>query len=178
MFAIDVEKVKNGPGAVLPLQAEAVLNPEAYGFDFQLRGPLRLTGEIRNLGGEAFLLRIQGKLEAELELVCDRCALPFSANYAVDFTALYSPVLERLDEKGEEDIHLFSGDRIDIASEALQELFLALPTKTLCQPDCKGLCPVCGINRNTDDCSCQAEAIDPRLEKLKDFMIEGSKKGV
>ena len=43
------------------------------------------------------------------------------------------------------------------------------PLKRLCREDCRGLCPTCGRNRNTDDCACPApeEPVDPRLEPLR-----------
>ena len=50
-----------------------------------------------------------------------------------------------------------------------EQFYLALPMKPLCQPDCKGLCPVCGINRNRETCTCQAEWTDPRFDALKRF---------
>ena len=37
----------------------------------------------------------------------------------------------------------------------------------LCRPDCQGLCPVCGKDRNVDPCQCQVEWVDPRLAVLK-----------
>jgi len=48
-----------------------------------------------------------------------------------------------------------------------EQFFLALPMKPLCREDCKGLCPVCGINRNRETCTCQSEWVDPRLEPLR-----------
>ena len=38
--------------------------------------------------------------------------------------------------------------------------------KNICTLDCKGLCPVCGIDLNTQTCTCQKEAYDPRLAAL------------
>jgi uncharacterized protein len=39
----------------------------------------------------------------------------------------------------------------------------------LCREDCKGICPECGIDRNTGECSCVADDIDPRWAALKNF---------
>ena len=54
-----------------------------------------------------------------------------------------------------------------------EQFYLALPMKPLCREDCRGLCPVCGINRNRETCSCQATWVDPRLEALKSFKTKG-----
>jgi uncharacterized protein len=42
-----------------------------------------------------------------------------------------------------------------------------LPMKPLCRDDCRGLCPVCGIDRNRHSCRCTREWEDPRLAALK-----------
>jgi uncharacterized protein len=52
--------------------------------------------------------------------------------------------------------------------EALrQNLVPALPIQPLCQPDCAGLCPTCGTNRNTAPCGCEtADEYRPFAELL------------
>jgi uncharacterized protein len=47
-----------------------------------------------------------------------------------------------------------------------EQVLLSLPARTLCQPDCKGLCPRCGVNRNETACSCDTGPSDPRWEAL------------
>ena len=46
---------------------------------------------------------------------------------------------------------------------------LELPTKFLCNDDCKGVCVMCGKNLNKDQCDCK-KPIDPRLEGLLQFL--------
>ena len=50
-----------------------------------------------------------------------------------------------------------------------ETLILSLPMAALCQPECKGLCPVCGGNRNERDCGCDVKVVDPRLAALQDL---------
>jgi uncharacterized protein len=52
-------------------------------------------------------------------------------------------------------------------------VLLTLPGRTLCQPDCKGLCPHCGINRNLATCECAEKPVDPRLAALAGINIGG-----
>ena len=56
---------------------------------------------------------------------------------------------------------------IDLGEVMREQFYLALPMKPLCREDCQGLCPVCGINRNRETCTCQAEWVDPRLEAVR-----------
>jgi uncharacterized protein len=37
----------------------------------------------------------------------------------------------------------------------------------LCKPECAGLCPQCGTNRNTKPCDCAQKFEDPRWDALK-----------
>jgi uncharacterized protein len=47
-----------------------------------------------------------------------------------------------------------------------EQVLLSLPVRTLCKPDCKGLCSHCGANRNLQPCSCDEGTNDPRWEAL------------
>jgi len=50
-----------------------------------------------------------------------------------------------------------------------EQVLLSLPVRTLCKPDCKGLCPRCGQNRNSQPCSCDEGQPDPRWEALAEL---------
>ena len=63
----------------------------------------------------------------------------------------------------------YSGDAIDLGQMMREQFYLALPMKPLCMPDCKGLCPICGKNRNRETCSCESTWVDPRFEVLRNL---------
>ena len=65
----------------------------------------------------------------------------------------------------------YRDEKIDLGEVVREQLYLALPMKPLCQEDCKGLCPVCGVNRNRETCSCQQEWVDPRMAALAELKI-------
>ncbi|HEV7684362.1 MAG TPA: DUF177 domain-containing protein, partial [Pyrinomonadaceae bacterium] len=48
-----------------------------------------------------------------------------------------------------------------------EELLLAIPDHVLCNDNCKGICPVCGKDRNSVDCNCETKEVDPRWAGLK-----------
>ena len=60
--------------------------------------------------------------------------------------------------------------RIDVAPLAREQCYLAIPMKPLCRPDCQGLCPQCGTNRNVATCTCENQWEDPRLAGLKSLL--------
>jgi uncharacterized protein len=74
-------------------------------------------------------------------------------------------------ELAEDDLDVFpyEGDVVDLEPLIREQFILAVPFAPLCKDDCKGLCPMCGIDRNVETCRCE-KPVDPRfagLEALK-----------
>ena len=66
-----------------------------------------------------------------------------------------------------EDAIEITGDRIDLAPVVREYVLLDLPDAPLCKDDCAGICPNCGIDRNTATCDCDTSATDPRWSALE-----------
>ena len=144
------------------------------GEEFRVIAPVALKAEIRKDGG---VVRLTGHLATILEFECGRCLDHFPVPLAVDLDVRFSPVTpdagggER--EVASEDLETstYQDDVLDLGAIMREQFQLAMPMKPLCRDDCKGLCPVCGINRNRETCACRAVWVDPRLaalEKLKE----------
>ncbi len=150
--------------------------------DFAVKEPVHFEGDVERLSGETYHLR--GRLQASLGLPCARCAEPFA--FAVDTpvdlrfvpAATQQPAgradEDEDDESGAEgddpSLVPYDAPRIDLAQVAREQCYLALPMKPLCRPDCQGLCPHCGINRNVATCTCENRWEDPRLAGLKSLL--------
>jgi uncharacterized protein len=123
--------------------------------------------------------RIVGTVRTELELPCSRCLEPFRLPVDAALDLRYLPASELSSEEdreiSEEDIDnsYYRDDQIDLIELLREQFYLALPMKPLCREDCRGLCPVCGVNRNTGTCECGAGWEDPRLAPLKG-LIKGT----
>ena len=59
---------------------------------------------------------------------------------------------------------------LDLDELLRADILLSLPSKILCKEDCKGLCSVCGADRNKQECHCEEKSVDPRLEILGDLL--------
>jgi uncharacterized protein len=64
---------------------------------------------------------------------------------------------------------VYQHGQLDLTALLETETTLALPMKPLCREGCRGLCPVCGGNRNITACACETRAPDPRWAALKDW---------
>ena len=123
--------------------------------------------------------RLEGTVRTVLELPCSRCLEPYRLPVDAAIDLRYLPVTERSsdDEKevAEEDVDIsfYEDDQIDLSELLREQFYLALPMKPLCRDDCRGLCPQCGVNRNTGTCDCAPAWDDPRMAALKG-LIKGT----
>jgi uncharacterized protein len=117
---------------------------------------------------------VRGRLAAEVPLACGRCLerFPVRVATAVDTRFVPRPAGGREElELGSEDLELdfYADDLLNLTQLVETETTLQLPMKPLCREDCRGLCPVCGGNRNLVDCGCEVKFPDPRMAVLKDL---------
>jgi uncharacterized protein len=120
-------------------------------------------------------IRLQGDLATTLELPCARCLDPVRQDVARTFDLLYRPLgtdagNEELSvTAAEAEIGYYQGEGVLLEDALREQVLLSVPLKVVCREECKGLCPSCGKNRNTDPCSCAPVVGDPRWAALKDL---------
>ncbi|MEK7277040.1 MAG: DUF177 domain-containing protein [Chloroflexota bacterium] len=122
------------------------------------RGLVRLTRTTQGIYAHG---RFSGEQSAE----CVRCLAPISQPVKSELSQLYDfPPTPKAD--------FFVSDTglLDLSPLLREDMLLAMPIRPLCRPDCKGLCPTCGQDRNTDPCTCEEDGVNPRLAQLKNLL--------
>jgi uncharacterized protein len=126
--------------------------------------------EVEPDGSDVF---VRGRLKATGEQTCGRCLEVFPARIdaPVDVRLVPKPAGADNVELGADDLDVdfYENDELDVTRLVANEATLALPMKPLCREDCRGLCPVCGANRNVAPCTCDTRPPDPRLAALRDL---------
>jgi uncharacterized protein len=141
--------------------------PSKIGINEQLDGLIKIEAKLDKSLRQILL---KSEIQAEGVFVCDRCLEEFHRKLDVKYSMIYiQGNRSTADIKKEEEIQVLSADTnyIDLDDDIRQCVLLAIPQKLLCREDCNGLCPTCGVNRNTENCSCGAEAVDTRWDALK-----------
>ena len=159
----------------------------ALGSEATQIGPLQASGratliaEHDGRGGVLQDIRVVGKVAARLEIPCARCLDPVSYNVERRFELLFRPQSVNVgpDEHEMQDkdaeIAYYQGDGVELEEMLREQILLAVPIKTVCREECKGICPQCGKNLNTGDCACEIVAGDPRWDALKGLRDKLSK---
>jgi uncharacterized protein len=114
---------------------------------------------------------VRGQVRANVPQLCGRCTEEFTSPVTAEVDLRFAPKPARVDnaELGRDDLDtdFYVDDQIDLDRVIETETTLAVPMKPLCDPGCRGLCLVCGGNRNLTPCACAQRAPDSRLTVLK-----------
>jgi uncharacterized protein len=146
-------------------------------FDSQVAqsSVLQAEGTAELLNHSLGEIRLRGDLRVTAEASCDRCLEPVSLPIHSAFDLVYMPASEAA--KGGEDeieeaaveVGYYEGNGLRLNDVLREVVLLALPMRLVCDETCKGICPVCGQNRNQRECTCRSTVVDDRWSKLKDL---------
>jgi uncharacterized protein len=163
-----------------PVEFDLELPPGAIGFggEVEQRGPLAAAGRAEVIhehrGPKEIIadIRLKGRFSGTVLVPCARCVEPVEVPLAAEFDLIFRPVgadsdtRERAISAPETEIGYYQEDSLALEDVLREQVLLSLPVRTLCKPDCKGLCPRCGANRNHQPCHCEEGPSDARWEAL------------
>lgn len=92
-----------------------------------------------------------------LKLICSRCLENFEKKYDLKeefYLKKGEEILPKEKSLSNEDVYTiyYQEEIIDITPLVRDTIILAKPLKPLCRKNCKGLCPICGVNWNYQKC--------------------------
>lgn len=141
----------------------------------ELDGPIDLDLLLEPVSGGVI---VRGTIGANARSTCARCLAVTPRRFEVDVLELHRAVStpdDELDDDGGEDLdyELVDGDtQLELDGMVRDALVVGQPVRVLCRPDCAGLCPTCGADRNVDPCAHGDEqAVDPRWEALRGLRL-------
>jgi uncharacterized protein len=143
--------------------------------DLRLAAPL--SGRVRLLRTNRGILA-HADLHGALQLECSRCLREIEHPIEIRFQEEFLPALDLatgrpLATDDEPDVaRLTDHHELDLAVPVREAILLAEPIAILCEPDCPGLCVVCGLRLDEGTHDHPTDDIDPRLEALRGFQAE------
>ena len=170
---IDVSKIIAKPDGSYNEQLECDMTCFSYcGESYEISACTPIGVKITSKGNRKALISLRTTIS--LLIPCDRCLTPvehsFDIDYSreIDFNENSSDRIDNMDE-----LNFINGTEFDVNQLICDEIIIDFPLQVLCDEDCKGLCPECGINLNENECSCDKSPIDPRFAVLADLLNKG-----
>lgn len=125
-----------------------------------------------------------GSVQFTADLTCSRCAEPYPIANTSPFHVRFRPRPEasehdeevEITDEEELNVEFYSERAVPLRDLALEQIQLSIPMKPLCDENCLGLCPTCGVNRASERCSCETSIVDDRWGALQDLRAELLKK--
>ena len=163
---INIASVLRNDGASKAFSGEVELGTFDYmGSTLSFEKPLLIEGEVTNIGGA---IEISATITGEYKTDCSRCGKSVCEKLTAE---LFESIDSDFAEIDEECVSI-SGNVIDISGSIEASIFGSIPMQFLCKDDCKGLCPVCGIDLNNNECNCEVEVYDPRFAIFRNLSKE------
>ncbi|HVZ32615.1 MAG: YceD family protein [Acidobacteriota bacterium] len=145
-------------------------------FDQQLRQKDAIVASgVAQLSEATMEIRVSGHLAARVEAPCDRCLEPTEHSVDADFSLVYRPASLTPEHEevaivpAEADVAFYEGEGLELTDVVREQILLLLPMQRICREECKGICPVCGQNRNQVECQCRQQLSDDRWAGLRNL---------
>lgn len=168
-LAINIAQLGRRPGAMFPVHL-TVPSPSRIGLELiaiERGAPLELDLRVESVS-EGVL--VTGTVTAPTAGECARCLTKMAGQVQVELTELFAYRESKTDETTDEDeLGRVLGDVVDLEQPVIDAVGLALPFSPVCQDDCPGLCPDCGVPLATAEPGHHHDKIDPRWAKLAEM---------
>jgi uncharacterized protein len=143
-------------------------------FDQKLRQatPLEVSGTAELVRGTDEV-RVRGRMTVRMEAECDRCLEIAAFSLDSDFDLFYRPASsaglphDLAIDAAEAELGFYEGGGLELTDIIREQVLLSMPMQRICRPECHGICPVCGANRNFTVCGCRPATVDDRWAKLR-----------
>lgn len=142
--------------------------------------PAIMAGSVRMMRTDIGIL-VEAEADSKVAFTCSRCLAESAVPIRVSFEEEYLPSIDMASGlPAELPAGSFGIDKnhiLDLGDALTQYALMEIPIRSLCKPDCKGLCATCGTNLNYSTCECSSEKADLRwgtLENLRNKIDKAS----
>ena len=165
--------------------SQLLMQPSGSSREYRLDEIVNLTEDIlgARIQGRVNLLRtnksvwVSATLNSSIDSECGRCLIPFSYPIYLEIEEEFVPTRNPMtgtkvsppDDDNKDYCTIDENHILDLTETVREYTIMALPMKPLCDHQCAGICPTCGLDLNTNICSCEAP-LDARWGPLLELM--------
>jgi len=149
-------------------EGEAPLEPLELGAErFVPLTPIRVMAELTFAGSG---IVASGSVSVDVQATCSRCLRELTLPIQAPLEGFYVRPGADHDFPEDQEVELIVGRTIDLYPAVHAAVVLELPFAPLHDPDCAGICPTCGEDRNETPCSCERDRADSPFAALQQLM--------
>ena len=111
---------------------------------------------------------VKGAVHAPWSTACRRCLKDLVGVAVVDVDELYQ--IELTDDEA----YPIEHGQLNLTPMVRELAMIELDAEQVCDVDCAGLCPVCGVDLNTGSCECDTTVTDHRWAALDGLVLDDS----
>ena len=145
---LDASKALRYPGQEYPFKEDVAIEDMEFAGDPISFSDITVQGVMVGAGEE---VGVTADVTATMRSRCVRCL----EDVAISLSGNIDAVFARKPNTDDPDLYCFEASTIELTDAVRDALIMEIPMTILCREDCKGLCPVCGANRNEVSCTCQ-----------------------
>jgi uncharacterized protein len=173
-LVLDTRSLGRRAGSMIELQ-QTVTAPAPLGLDLaHVPEGAAVALDLRLEAVEEGVL-VSGTVDTSYRAECSRCLESVTGPLSVRLTELYAYDPAEVRRRGfrnnpveeDEEIAHLVGDLLDLEPALRDAVALELPANPLCDPDCAGLCPTCGVRLDDDPEHTHDDAPDARWAALR-----------
>lgn len=117
---------------------------------------------------------VKGSIHTAFHSECARCGKEFIEPFETTFDERFEKTESERDGEDEQEAYPFAGDELELDDLVRDAILLNMSGYSLCREDCKGMCPICGCDLNSAQCSCvreqDAEETENPFLKLRNLL--------
>jgi uncharacterized protein len=168
---IDVGALLENFADTVTYEGDALLDPIDLGAEhFAPVTPVHVVAELTFAGSG---LVANGTASVDVQTTCSRCLQEFSLPVRAPLEGFYVKPGADHDFPEDQEVELIRDRSIDLYPALHAAVVLELPFAPLHDPDCAGICPACGVDRNETPCSCERDLADSPFAALQQ-LLDGS----
>lgn len=165
---IDIQPIISGIADRIDIGCDIETPPEAAPDDVEFTSAAHVSG---SLSGDVRSMFLKCDISVGYKTHCARCFCDVESVFETD---ILKPVALKGALEDEEDDEYLIAEKaaLDLYIPVMDAVILEFPMRVICRDDCRGLCSKCGKDLNEGDCGCDTREIDPRLEVLRQLLVD------
>jgi len=167
---LDVGDLLENFAESVTFEGDAPIEPIELGAErFVPLTPVSIAAELTYAGSG---IVASGTASVNVQATCSRCLREFELPVRAPIEGFYVRPGADHDFPEDQEVELIHDRSIDLYPAVHAAVVLELPFAPLHDPDCAGICPTCGVDRNETPCSCEREGSDSPFAALQQLLDE------